>query len=138
MNQSIQQMELFHTLFILFLMLAIVTLGLTVSLFFAFDIRRLWSLQSGRARQKSIGEIEKATAISREIRRIVDTEDMREAPTPPMLHGSRVAAPKSVITTPSENVRDGGDVTSQLKVEAHVGNFVISKKIMLIQIEEFI
>ncbi|MEF9840796.1 MAG: hypothetical protein RR791_07600, partial [Lachnospiraceae bacterium] len=64
MNRVNQLVGIYHTGFIILLTLGIVFLAAAVFMFWKFDIRRIWTIRTGRAEKKSIREMEEATAMS--------------------------------------------------------------------------
>ena len=56
--------SLYHNLFLVCLILALVFFALAVILFFVLDIRTVWALKSGRHRKKAIKKLEESTALS--------------------------------------------------------------------------
>ena len=69
MDNSIRLLGIFQTGFTVFLVLAIIFLILSVILFVKFDIRGIWQMRSGKARNRAIREKEEEAAKSGNIRK---------------------------------------------------------------------
>lgn len=104
MQELEQMIEIYHTGYLVCLVLAVLFLALSVFLFFKFDIRRIVDMKTGRGAKKSIKKMEEVNARTGKLR-----QDM-VADTPSILKGEdRVAYPK---TEPNLQIHRQAHVTN--------------------------
>ena len=157
MDNSIRLLGIFQTGFTVFLVLAIIFLILSVILFVKFDIRGIWQMRSGKARNRAIREKEEEAAKSGNIRSVrrpapelqrsgelnVGAEESGKPVTGPIsTERTHITPPEKPQMQPtSQQLRDGTTLTTVLKPEerqAGTGKFIIEKQIIFIHTEEVI
>ena len=109
MQQTEQLITLYHTGFIIFLILTILFAGLSVLLFFLFKIRRVFGYLTGRAEKRTIRQMEEENAQTGKLRQdtfIPDsTGDLYKTPSgsiPP------------IIYPPTGEMATGGEPTEKM------------------------
>lgn len=105
MQELEQMISIYHTLFLVFLVLGLLLLVVSVVLFFRFDIRRIFDMKTGRAQKRTIQKMEEINAQTGKLR-----QDM-VANTPPKLKGEeRITYPVTASnpTAPNPAVQKPG------------------------------
>lgn len=107
MQELEQIIKIYHTAFIIFLVLTIIFLGISVLLFFRFNIRNIYDLRTGRGAQKTIQKMEEINAQTGKLRQDITP------PTPSTLSGrDRISAPTI------EPIRNSGTTETALLNES--------------------
>ena len=74
MQELERMINVYHTAYIVFLVLTIVLFCLTVFMFFKFDIRKIVDMKTGRGKKKSIQRMEEINAQTGKLRQeVADT-----------------------------------------------------------------
>lgn len=139
-------MELFRTISVTFLVLALLFLVASVVLFFVFDIYRIFGILTGRAAKKTILEMEKHNAETGQLRNREDIsanimkkiEDVISYPATEQMAAS--LEPVSETTVLADNGQQAMAETSLLAQEPNqaYGRFVLVKNEMIIHTAEII
>lgn len=141
MSNSTQLLKVFHTGFLICLVLAGIFLVLSILLFVKFNIKGIWEMKSGRARARAIKEKEEESAKSGKIRAVKKTAPEL------MKSGSlkEIPPPKSqespVVIGASAQIREGTNLTTALSPkdrQAGKGKFIIEKQIIYVHTEDVI
>ncbi|MDD2980446.1 MAG: hypothetical protein PHN80_10780 [Hespellia sp.] len=106
MQQLEQMINIYHTAFIVSLILFIVFLAVTIFLFFFFDIRKIFDIRTGRGAKRKIQKMEEINAQTGKLR-----QDM-VGQTPSVL------SPEERITYPVTSKIPIDEINQQLNTEA--------------------
>lgn len=113
MQETEQLITLYHTGFILFLILTILFAGLSVFLFFLFKIRRVFNYLTGRAEKRTIKQMEEENAQTGKLRQdtfIPDsTGDLYKTPS---------GSIPSIIYPPTGEMVTGSEPTEKMHADA--------------------
>lgn len=140
MRELERMIEIYHTGFIVCLILACVFFAAAAIMFFKFDIRRIIDMKTGRGARKSIQKMEEINAKTGKLR-----QDM-VSHTPAMLRPEdRIAYPRTAsnlqeqtdTAVPETSILSQDSETADKRKESSLpGYFVIKKEMMWVHTEE--
>ena len=111
MQELEQMIKIYHTAFIVFLVLSIIFLVISVALFFLFDIRGIFDMKSGRGAKKAIQKMQELNDQTGKLRQDVITN------TPVSLNAeNRISAP------PTEKRMDAAMYAGNAAVSVNTGS----------------
>lgn len=128
-----QAISLYHTGFLICLVLMILSLAVTVILFFKFDIRKVFDFRTGRGAKRTIQKLEEINAKTGKLRQQVMME------TPSTLQAEeRIIYPITTQTVPSASVPEEESPETEILSIQLPGAFQIKKDVMWIHTNEII